>query len=488
LFRRHPDLLLAATYLLITLIWIHLLPPSARLDRDEGFNIMKAALVEDGYRLYEQIWSDQPPLFTHMLVVWRQMFGPGDAAARSLVAILVSLGLASAGRIATWLGQSPRAGVPAILLLIAARSFPKLSMAVMIGLPAISVALASVWLMIASAHGRLRRPTLLLCGALFACSMQVKLFTVILAPMVLCVCAMTCTRAATALPRRWVVVVDTLLLMTGFTIATLLLAPLGEPGWRQQLLQPHLKTARPTDDTIYDSLRSVVMRFLEDAPLMLACLSTMLLAGRDAVRRATPMLLWIATSVVVLSQANPLWGHHRVMFSIPAAVMTAVAATAILRRGTSPPLAPASNRVSSRRIVSVALAIALGYGLASLLYSAATLGRGREGTMDAEVLGRLTALQPRTKWVLSDDPHLVHAAGMRVPPETAVLSLKRLQRDLTEEQLSEVISRYQPKLVLLARHEWDAEFPGAINRLTADYMLVLTKRQGRVVLFELLPE
>ncbi len=36
---------------------------------DEGFNLMKALLVNRGYTLYSQIWSDQPRLFTHLLAL-----------------------------------------------------------------------------------------------------------------------------------------------------------------------------------------------------------------------------------------------------------------------------------------------------------------------------------------------------------------------------------------------------------------------------------
>jgi hypothetical protein len=72
-------------------------------------------------------------------------------------------------------------------LVIGARAVPKLSMSVMIGLPAVSVALLSVWLILAGTRTKWGAWLMPLAGGLFACSMQIKLFTFILAPMAICI-------------------------------------------------------------------------------------------------------------------------------------------------------------------------------------------------------------------------------------------------------------------------------------------------------------
>jgi len=58
------------------------------MDLDEGVNLMKGMLVVRGYTLYSQIWSDQPPLFTHMLAVLFRLVGFEVNAARVMVLIL----------------------------------------------------------------------------------------------------------------------------------------------------------------------------------------------------------------------------------------------------------------------------------------------------------------------------------------------------------------------------------------------------------------
>jgi hypothetical protein len=123
--------------------------------------------------------------------------------------------------------------------------------------------------------------------------------------------------------------------------------------------------------------------------------------------------------------------------------------------------------------------------------TALTLGRASEDRHDPDVLATLRHFAAKdgpdgaaAKWVLSDDPHVVHAAGLLVPPETAVLSLKRLHRDLTDAVLLDVIARRRPGLIVLIRHVWPAE---TVAHLTAGYRIILNERDGRLRVFECAP-
>ena len=60
-------------------------------DYDEGINLMKALLVERGYHLFSEIWSDQPPLLTVTLAGLFRATGSSVAAARVLVMVLSAL-------------------------------------------------------------------------------------------------------------------------------------------------------------------------------------------------------------------------------------------------------------------------------------------------------------------------------------------------------------------------------------------------------------
>src|SRR5262245_50808733 len=52
---------------------------------DEGFNLMKAALVASGFPLYSEIWSDQPPVLTFILAAVQRLVPFDVAAARAVV-------------------------------------------------------------------------------------------------------------------------------------------------------------------------------------------------------------------------------------------------------------------------------------------------------------------------------------------------------------------------------------------------------------------
>jgi hypothetical protein len=52
---------------------------------DEGLNAVKAQLLLAGKPLYREIWSDQPPLFTLLLVASFKVWGQSVLAGRALV-------------------------------------------------------------------------------------------------------------------------------------------------------------------------------------------------------------------------------------------------------------------------------------------------------------------------------------------------------------------------------------------------------------------
>ena len=62
-----------------------------QIDDDEGGNLMKALLVNKGYALYAEIWSDQPPLLTLVLAQWFRWVGASLVASRVLVVLFSAI-------------------------------------------------------------------------------------------------------------------------------------------------------------------------------------------------------------------------------------------------------------------------------------------------------------------------------------------------------------------------------------------------------------
>ena len=112
-------------------------------DLDEGLNAMKALLVARGYPLYSQVWSDQPPLLTYLLAGVVRLFGANIDAARALILLLstVLMGAAAHFLKLSWGLWHALAGALLITLL---PFYTALSVSVMVGLPAIAIAVASL--------------------------------------------------------------------------------------------------------------------------------------------------------------------------------------------------------------------------------------------------------------------------------------------------------------------------------------------------------
>ena len=77
------------------------------LNPDEGGNLMKALLVGRGHPLYLETWSDQPPLFTHALVLLFKLTGPSVESGRLLVVLSSGLLLWGSSSMRVWLAGRP---------------------------------------------------------------------------------------------------------------------------------------------------------------------------------------------------------------------------------------------------------------------------------------------------------------------------------------------------------------------------------------------
>jgi len=143
-------------------------------DTDEGINVMKARLVQLGYRLYSEVWSDQPPGYT-LAVAWAfDAFGPRIEVAR---AVTLAHALAAIGA-AVWLAREARAGwtgaLAGGLLLAFAPNFFWASRAAMIGLPALAFGCTAIALALAYARTG-RRVLLPAAGLALAVGLTEKL-------------------------------------------------------------------------------------------------------------------------------------------------------------------------------------------------------------------------------------------------------------------------------------------------------------------------
>ena len=60
---------------------------------DEGFNLIKGMLIAKGFRLYSDIWSDQPPLLSYIFAGLYRIFGNAVPVYRAFVLAVSIIGM-----------------------------------------------------------------------------------------------------------------------------------------------------------------------------------------------------------------------------------------------------------------------------------------------------------------------------------------------------------------------------------------------------------
>ena len=386
------------------------------LDRDEGINAGKARLLEHGYALYTQVWNDQPPLFTHLLRAWFDAFGWDLDHGRGLVLVFAAA-LVFAVYDLTRLADGHRAAAIAALALAASAYVQRLSVSLMIGLPAIALATLAIWALFRWLDAP-RVGWLLASAALFGASLATKLFTAFLLPVIaLWLLAVTPADQARLRPALlWVV--------SALVMSSLLLLALAGPQAAGQLLAPHLA-----------GRHAPALQHFDARGLLLTGGAEWLLSGLGGAafawliwHRRTYLLIfpaWALTALAVLLTHAPVWYHHQLLLTVPYCPAIGVWLAELSQHS------PRSRGWLAMQRGAACLAIV------ALLSAAAlhVLRAPRPPAADprqAVVAALRQHLGPR-RIAISTDPIYAFRAGASMPPGLAVLSDKRAATDLPFE-------------------------------------------------------
>ena len=438
-------------------------------DNDEGINVMKAVLVGDGYPLYTQTWSDQPPIFTQLLNAVFALFGPSMTVARLLVLVLAALFIwAFTSTIRLQLGTM--AAWVALLLLMLSDNFLRLSLSVMIGLPALSFAMVAIYLVQRHKYLRARRfghlGLLIASGLLMGIAMQTKVFVAFLVPL-LALDLVDWGRDWWAHRSDFGPKVGYALLFGMVTVATWLGIGLYYHALDfNMLLGAHLN-ANVRSAYEGDGGWRELSRFLlfDYGHLLLAIAGVMALAVRRQWHGLLP-LSWLGIAVLLLSNHSPIWYHHYQIVAIPLCWLAAYCVPLFENQST---VAANADPRHTAFLLRTGPLIAMGLVLL-VLYSRvkATVPYYNQRVYDTEVVALLQSDKANTKWVFADQAIYPFYAHLPVPPEIAVFSRKRFfGESLSNRMLLDVLDRYHPEQILLTRFKdellSDPEFVGYLN-------------------------
>jgi hypothetical protein len=469
---------IVAAILSLSLIW-----RIFQIDYDEGVNLGKAMLLDQGYGLYSDIWSDQPPVLTYILAGLIKLVGYSVAIPRLLIVAFSAL--------LAWLSfsimnnhASLGAALFASVLLVITDPFLGLSYAVMIGLPAISLALLSLYA-IMRWHKSAKYAWLAFSAIILALSVMTKLFTGLMAPIFflgLFIADFNKPDKELALWKRflptlvWTIIFSLLL-------ALIVLVFVGIENI-EQLISPHLE-ARAVN--FYQDIS-----FALPIPLLMLAGVGILFIVLDRNWLLLYPAAWMLLAMLLLLNQRPVWYHQALLFSVPAVLVAAYAANegfvslGFTRRNKSKPI----KRDARSWLGLAALVLLLIVLYASIpeqirqgenvpsLQSNLVQSFNQSQELTLSTVGDYAA---KTNWIVTDIPMYAYRMGIIMPPNLVVMSSKRfLTGNLTEREIIETIVAYRPEQVLLGRFDYE----DVVVFLGEDYRL-LPYSEGKILHFVL---
>ena len=438
---------------------------------DEGLNLMKAALFAEGHSLYDEIWSDQPPVLTVILSLVHTAFDGSVAAGR--VTILATAGLLiwslfrivrrTEGRAAAWF---------AVIVLGSSSLFQELSVSIRIGLPAIAFAVTALDQALV-AGARNQRWRFWVAGALFAVAVQTKFFVLVMAPALLLttLCATDAEGKSVSNRNRVALCLE---ILVPACVVFLGLSWMTGADSAAQLVAPHV-AAREARAFADSGGLGYLWNEVWKGGWAVAVLGVVggLVARPWASRSRAAPLMWALTAAVVLAGHRPLWSHQVLLVVVPLAWMSGflVAATGQARASES-----LWVRQTARLIVGgLAVAVAI-----SAVQSSKLTAKGfhRGSSKRERAASRSVALfAPISRWIFTDRPMDAYRAKLLVPPPMAVFSKKRLVTgNLATEHLIEVVETYKPEQISLRRFR---PREGFLTYLESDYVPIAATRRRR---------
>jgi len=452
---------------------------------DEGINLMKGMLVERGYTLYDEIWSDQPPLFTHILATSLKIFGEKVGVGRFLVLIFSCLLLWSAAQILRMEWGFEFAVVGTVLYLLLP-TYLILSVSTMVGLPAIAFAMFSMFALV-KWHKVKKYYWLILSAITLGLSILTKVFTGFLVPIFIAglfIAEFAHLRKKTT---WWKLFIPAGLWLATFSIFSLALGLLLiGPENLPQLLENHL-LAREVGAFNNQVDFNINWHLKEALPILLLALLGVIYSVRERRWLFMYPLAWASVAYLLLLNHSPVWIHHQLLVTIPA---TMLAAIAVVIAGRMVYQTIRSNFTLSRKdliwIVAIVLILTMFFSFRPpesilLLNPLPSLsGSGLDlGPITEKFLLKMIDHAPETNWVVTDLPMYAFRARLPVPPNLAVFSLKRVETgNLTEEEVAETVRKYMPEQVLIGRFT----YPSLEGFLEQHYRVIHSKEGMRLYL------
>lgn len=388
-------------------------------DRDEGYALIVARLVGQGHSLYSEVWSDQPPGYTYLVLGFTRLFGSSPETARLMTLAWVGLYLAAIYELCR--RQRPGlaghlGGITAGLCLLLTYDFVRYSSAAMIGLPSLCCA-GIAWVFFANSERSTRPlPGLVAAAALLALSLSIKALSLPIVPLFFCSLGFRLWRQERSAGRNMVAFVTTFLLTWGFTHAPVLLSSGGEVVY---------STHRLGGAQWFADAGPLLGFVRADAWLLIPALIFGLVLSTRRSHAGAFALGWMVLAAVALAAYSPVWSHHRYLLLLPSAALIGLGLADLVDRLQSTTNQSARWASASALVVAAVLAVSL-FPSARLSKLSGYYRKLPKPSRTHRMLDKLAGLAPPQPLMVTSQPLYAYRLGWDVPPPLSIVSRKRL--------------------------------------------------------------
>jgi hypothetical protein len=419
---------------------------------DEGFALSKAVLYLKGYHFYTEVWNDQPLLHTVLIAqvlkhVCSSILGPRLLTSMFALSLLASIFIISRRINGLWVAALT------VLWLMASPGFLELSGSCMVEIPALAPPVAALALLLVGSKKRYAME--ILAGVLFGVGLHIKFNAAIylpLAGLILWLRPANFTKSVLVLLASVVV--------SFMAVHTLI----GEGSYLLQIKQSwesHVAPARSLEYGSADEHPFPWSLLLKNWDTTVPATIGIIFCCRRM--RQMPLLLipvaWLAITLLVFVPHKPWWSYYYLHNSIPLCWCAAIGLCSL-------------KPYLKNRIYLVLLVI---YLLGSLAWMGARVylqivnARNSPQIYSSPVLKEIEPLKPFTTFMFTDQPVYSFHTGIPLPPQLAVLSLKRLwSGQMTNERLVAELEAVKPGIILLAATARQSDY----SLLQGEYRLI----------------
>ncbi|MBC7250095.1 MAG: glycosyltransferase family 39 protein [Anaerolineae bacterium] len=415
-------------------------------DYDEGVHLMQARMLRNGYRLYTDIYTDQPPLLVSTLAAGFAIVGESVTGGRAMCVLYNLVGLGAVG----WIAQRLRgglAGACAVALLSVSPEILQHARVITGNLPAGSMAALAV----AFALGYLWEGKVLLiplAGTSFALSLLVKPTSA--GAIVSLIVAVLGGNVVHGRARTW----RASMVRSGplvLSVVLVLVAGLVLHDWRgfsEQVVSQY-RQARVVFPLDVQTNAQIVGGFLwENIGLLALAAYGCFVLPNDMRTGGALVGAWAAGELTLRLVHSPLWPGHLPPILLPLGVLSGVGLSSAIERGVE--VLHGRRRFDWLTGVGLSMILLLVINLPELVRLDGQLLRAPVNEGEDEVVTLLAQVTDSGDYVITDNQMAAFRAGCLVPPGLCNTSIKRiLTGNLTADQVIDASEAFQPRAVLL---------------------------------------